>query len=114
MQMGMKKQGLTPTVEYSEEADLRTQMLGIGRDGGQGLGGGTEENVVGGPLVLQGDGGNLFRHCKDNMKIRAFEKLRFSVLNPLGACQGLAFWTVRSEQELKTMRWWPHRSHTST
>ena len=94
MQMGMKKQILPPTVEYSEESDLRTQMLGIGSDGGQGLGSGTEENVVGGPLVLERDVGNLFRHCKDNVKIRNVKKLGLSVLDPLGACQRLAFWTV--------------------
>ena len=94
MQMGMKKQSLTPTVEYSKKADLGTQVLGIGSDGGQGLGGGTEENVVDGPLVLQGDVGNLFRHCKDNVKIGNVEKLGLSVLNPLGARQGLAFGTV--------------------
>src|SRR2546428_7294425 len=94
MQMGMKKQSLTPTVEYSKKADLGTQVLGIGSDGGQGLGGGTEENVVDGPLVLQGDIGNLFGHCKDNVKIGNVEKLGLSVLNPLGARQGLAFGTV--------------------
>jgi hypothetical protein len=30
MQMRMKKQVLSPTVKYSEKADLGAQMLGIG------------------------------------------------------------------------------------
>ena len=38
----MKKQVLSPTVKNGEKADLGTQMLGIGSDGGQGLGGGSE------------------------------------------------------------------------
>ena len=38
MQMRMEKQALSPTVKYSEKADLSAQMLGIGSDGGQGLG----------------------------------------------------------------------------
>ena len=94
MQMGMKQQGLTPTVEYREEAALGAQMLGIGGDGGQGFGGGAEEIVIDGPLVLQADIGNLFRHSKDNVKIRTVKKFGLSVLNPLGARQGLAFGTV--------------------
>src|SRR6266403_3641216 len=46
MQMRMEKQVLSPTVQYGEKADLGAQMLGIGSDGGQGLGRGAEENAV--------------------------------------------------------------------
>jgi hypothetical protein len=42
MEMRMKKQVLSPTVRYGEKADLGAQMLGIGSDGGQGLGRGSE------------------------------------------------------------------------
>lgn len=33
MEMGMKKQVLSPTVQYGEEADLGAQMFGIGGNG---------------------------------------------------------------------------------
>ena len=33
MEMGMKKQVLSPTVQYGEEADLGDQMFGIGGNG---------------------------------------------------------------------------------
>ena len=53
-----------------------------------------EENAVDGALVLQGDGGNLLRYCKNNVKIRHIEKLRLTILNPFGPRQRLTFWTV--------------------
>ena len=90
----MVEQILAPGVKYSEEADLRPQMLGIGRNCTKRFGGGTEENAVDGPLVLQGNLCNLFRHSKHDMKIRALKKLRFSVLKPLGPSQRLTLWTV--------------------
>ena len=69
MQVGMKEEILSPTVEHGEEADLGAQMLGIGSDGGQGLRRGSEENAVDEILVLVSDGGDLFGNCEDDMKI---------------------------------------------
>ena len=40
-----------PGVEHGGEADARAQMLRVGGDGGQGLGGGPEQEVVDGGLV---------------------------------------------------------------
>lgn len=42
----MMKQVLAAGVQHGEEADLGTQVLGIGSNGAQGLGGGTEEQAV--------------------------------------------------------------------
>ena len=61
MQMRMMKQVLAPGVQHGEEADLGAQVLGIGSDGAQGLGGGAEEQAVDERLVLIGDGGNGLR-----------------------------------------------------
>ena len=94
MQMGMVKQILAPGVKNGKEADVGAEMLGIGSNRLERLGGRPKENAVEGALVLQADVGNLFGHSKDNMKIFGLEKLRLSVLDPLGACQGLAFGTV--------------------
>ena len=87
-------QGLSPGVKNSKEADFGAEMLGIGSNSLERLGRGLEENAVDGPLILQADVGNLSRHGKDDMKIRAVEKFRLSVFDPLGAGQGLAFGTV--------------------
>ncbi|MES0056637.1 MULTISPECIES: hypothetical protein [unclassified Mesorhizobium] len=51
-----EKQVLALGEQHGEEADLFTQMLGIGRNGAQGLGGGTEEQGVDKRLVLVGGG----------------------------------------------------------
>jgi len=45
-------------------------------------------------LVLEGDVGNLFRYCKDDMEVRAVEKLGFALEDPVGAGQRLALGTV--------------------
>ena len=54
--MGMKLEALTPTVQHSEETDLGTKMPGIASDLKQGLSAGMEEQVVNEPFVLQGEG----------------------------------------------------------
>ena len=58
MQVGMKEEILSPTVEHGEEADLGAQMLGIGSDGGQSLGRGSEQNTVDEIFVLVSNGGD--------------------------------------------------------
>ena len=106
MQMGMMKQILSPTMEYGEEADFGAQMLGIGGDGGQGLGGGAEQNAVDHLLVLVGDGGDLFGQGKDDMEILRVEKFGGSILDPLRARQRLAFWamSIRRSSRSKAAR----------
>ena len=69
MQMRMEKQVLSPTVKYGEKTDLRAQMLGIGSDGRQGLGGSSKQNVVDNFFVLVSDGSDLFGDGEDDMKI---------------------------------------------
>jgi len=71
-------------VENGEETDFGAEILRIGSDEPQRFGSGMEENAVDGALVLQGDGGNLFRYCKNDVKIRDTEKFRLTILNPFG------------------------------
>jgi hypothetical protein len=47
MQVRMKLEVLSPTVQDGKEADFRTEVLGVLRDGFQSLSCGTEENAVG-------------------------------------------------------------------
>ena len=46
MEMRMMHQGLSPRVQHGEEADLRAEMLRIGGDGAQGLGGRAKQDAV--------------------------------------------------------------------
>ena len=59
MDMRMVGHGRAPGVEHGGQADARAQMLRIGGDGLQRLGGGLEQEVVDHGLVLEGDGGDL-------------------------------------------------------
>ena len=44
-----------PGVQHGGEADARAEMLRVGGDGGQRLGGGPDEEVVDGGLVVERD-----------------------------------------------------------
>src|SRR5467141_3241972 len=94
MQMRMEKQVLSPTVKYSEKADLGSQMLRIGSDGGQGLGRCSEEHAVEEIFVLVSDGSDRFGNREDDMKIVRLENFRCSFFNPLRTSEGLTLWTV--------------------
>lgn len=77
-------------VQNSEEADLGAEMLGIGGDGAQRLGGGTEQQTVDERLVLVGDGGNGLRQGEDDVKVLSVEELGAPILQPLRSGQRLA------------------------
>ena len=94
MQMRMEKQVLSPTVKYGEKTDLGAQMLGIGSDGRQGLGRGSEEYAVDEIFVLVSDGSNLVGNREDDMKIVRVENFGGSFLDPLRTSKGLTLWTV--------------------
>ena len=86
----MKKQVLSPTMEYGKEADLSSQMFRIGSDGSQGLGGGPKQDAVDDRFVLVGDGSDLFGNGEDDMEIVRREDFGRSLLDPLGTSEGLA------------------------
>src|SRR3984885_7131001 len=90
MPVGVKEQILSPTVEHGKEADLGTEMFGIGSDGGKGFGRGSEQDAVDDTFVLVSHGGDRFGEGEDDMKIRSRENFRFSFFDPFGTRQGLA------------------------
>src|SRR5438477_4847778 len=92
--MWMKHQVLSPTVQHGEEADLGAEMFGVGGNGAQGFRSGPKENVVHHLLVLVSDGCNLFWQGKDDMEVIGVEEFGLTILDPLGACQGLALWAM--------------------
>src|SRR6476660_295749 len=94
MQMRMEKQVLSPAVKYGEKAALGAQMLGIGSDGRQGRGSGSEENAVDEIFVLVSDGSDRFGNREDDMKIVRVENFVGSFLDPLRTSKGLTLWTV--------------------
>src|SRR5258707_3088484 len=94
MEKRMKKEVLSPTVKHREKADLGAQMLGIGSNGGQGLGSGAEENAVDEIFVLVSDGSDLFGNREDDMKIVRLENFRSSFFDPLRTSEGLTFWAM--------------------
>ena len=52
MGVRMVGQRRSPGVQYGGEPDAGAEMLGVGRDGDQGLGGGFEQQVIDDRLVL--------------------------------------------------------------
>src|SRR5258708_6765772 len=94
MQVRVMLQVRPPGVKDGEEADLRTQMFGVGGYGSQSFGHGPEENAVNHLLVLVGDRGNLFRHREYNVEVLAVEEFGLAVLDPLGASQRLTLGAV--------------------
>jgi len=81
-------------VQHGQEADLRTQMLRIGGNGAQRLRRRPEQDVVNHGLVLKGDDLDLRRNREHDVEIGHVEQFRLTVLQPLGSCETLAFWTV--------------------
>jgi len=73
MQMRMVKKSLAPGMEHRKESDLRAKMLGVRRNGTQGLSGGPEQNVVDDLLVLQGNSGDRLRYGENHVKILGVE-----------------------------------------
>ena len=64
----MMQQVLAPGVQHREEADLGAQVLGVGGDRAQRLGGGAEQHVVDDGLVLVGDRGERCGRVKTTWK----------------------------------------------
>ena len=85
---------LTPRVEHGEEADGRTQMFGIRRDGQQGFSDRPEENAVDSPGILQSQGGDLLGQRKHHVEILYRQQLGFSCGQPLRTGHGLTLWTT--------------------
>jgi hypothetical protein len=81
-------------VEHGEKTDLGPEMLGIRRNGSQRLGRNTKEDAEDQLFVLEGEGGNLLRHCKHDMEIADGQELSLAFFDPLRAGQRLTLWTV--------------------
>jgi hypothetical protein len=94
MDMGMVMEVLSSGVKHGEEAELGTQVSGIGSDLEQGLRRGAQEKMVDNLRVLQSQRGQLLRQGKDQVEVRHREKFAGSLDQPLVAGRELAFWTM--------------------
>ena len=94
MQMRVMQQILAPGMQDGDEADLGAQVLRVGGDGAQGLGGGMEQDVVDDRLVLVRDRSDLLRHREDDVKVFDRQQFGLPVFQPLSARQRLALWTM--------------------
>ncbi len=74
---------LSPGMQDSEEADLGPQVLRVGSNRTQGIGGGSEEKVIDGWLVLICDCGDFLRKGEDNVKVRNRKEFGLTILDPL-------------------------------
>ena len=90
MQMGMMGELLAPGVEDGEEAELGTQVFGIGGNRMQSGGHGLEEQVVDYRFILQGQPGDRFRQGEDEVEVDDRQQLLLAGSNPAGFGQGLA------------------------
>src|SRR5665213_3452481 len=70
MHVGMMEQVLSPGMQYAEEADLGSEVLGIARDGEKRLRSRPEENAVDHVFVVEGDAGQFLRNGENDVIIR--------------------------------------------
>ena len=92
--MGMMGQRRAPGVEDGGEADARAQMLRVGGDRDEGLGGDPEQEVVDGGLVLERDGDDRSRQGEDDVIVWNRQKLRLAFFEPLPRRRALALRAV--------------------
>jgi hypothetical protein len=81
-------------VQDREEADLGTEMLRIGGDRPQGIGGGGEEQVVDDGLVLMRDGSDFLRKSEDDVKVGNRKQFSLAIFYPLRTCERLTLRAV--------------------
>src|SRR6516162_7478271 len=94
MNVRMRLQGLSPGMQDAEEADLRSEMFGIGGYFQQGGRGGLEQEREENFFVLPHQGDQGVRHAEDEMKIVHRQQLLLTFREPLFAGMGLAFRTM--------------------
>src|ERR1019366_5107584 len=92
--MGMMLEVLSPGMQYAEQADVGSQVLGVASNIEHGGGTGAEEQVVEQPLVLQHQGRHLMGQREDDVEVRHGQQLSGARGQPSGACVALALGTV--------------------
>jgi hypothetical protein len=94
MQVWMKLEVLPPTVKYSEEPNLSSEVLGIRRNDSERLGRNSKKDAEDQLFILIGKGGNFLRHCKHDVKIADGQELSLAIFDPLCSSHGLTLRAV--------------------
>jgi len=75
-------QVLTPCVQNGHDADIGSEVLGIGSNDGEGFGGSLEQQAIDDRLVLVGDPAKHRRQLEHQVKIRHGKELGFARRKP--------------------------------
>ena len=81
-------------MEYGGEPDAGAEVLGVGCDGDQGLGGGFEQQVIDDRLVLIGDVGDRSGQAEDDVEIGHRQEFGLAIGQPFLGSGGLALWAM--------------------
>lgn len=106
-------EGLSPGVQYGEQADIDSKVLRIACDLEQRGCAGTEEQIVQQSFVLQHEPGELMWERKDEMKVGHRQQLGRAHSQPSGACVRLALGTMPVAARVIGMTWCPQPEHRS-
>src|SRR5437870_4005905 len=90
----MQEQGLSPSMQAADHADLGAQVFAIDGDLEQGLSTGGEQQVVEQTRVLQGQHIEFVRNREDNMELAGGEEFEFASRQPALARPRLALGTM--------------------
>src|SRR5262249_26373759 len=92
--MGMEQQVLSPGMQNADDADLGSQVLGVGSHFEQGLSTGREQQIVEGTWVIQGQHIQLVGYGEYDVEVGSGQKFSFSCREPALACLRLALRAV--------------------
>jgi hypothetical protein len=88
------KEILAPGVKNTEDADLRAQVLGVGRDFQQGGGSGSEQEMIKLPRVVLRQEVEFVGNGEDHVKVRSGQQFLFPSGDPALARLGLTLGAV--------------------
>jgi len=83
-----------PAVQHRSEANASAEVLWVGGDRNQRLGGGFEQDAVDHGLVVIGKIGDRRRHCEHDVVIGHGQEFGLAIGQPLLGSRGLALRTV--------------------
>jgi hypothetical protein len=78
VEMRMQSEVLSPGVENAEEADLSSEVLGVGRNFEHGLSTGAEEQIVEQPRIALTERVQLVGQGKDDVEVGHVEQILFA------------------------------------
>ena len=94
VEMRMRSEVLSPGVQNAEEADLGSEVLGVGRNFKHGLSAGAEKQIVEQPWVALTERVQLVGQGKDDVEVGHDEQILFAPCEPALASLSLALGTV--------------------